>query len=152
MTKPTIPAQTEAVKRWIAYLRNSAESSAKAQSWLAEAKTERQTDGGEYNGCTREQTVEWAIADYLASRATEAIEPPRYDTELSDEYLDAMRQRVDAAKPDGFKLTPITEAIGLVEALKQARPFVEASNEFMPFEDVKAMLTKIDAALKAVQP
>lgn len=35
---------------------------------------------------------------------------PHYDTEVSDEYLDALRRQVDSQKPDSFRLTPISES------------------------------------------
>lgn len=34
---------------------------------------------------------------------------PNYDTEVSDEYLDALKARIEAEKPAGFSLTPISE-------------------------------------------
>jgi hypothetical protein len=34
---------------------------------------------------------------------------PDYCTEVSDEYIEALRNRVNREKPVGFKLTPISE-------------------------------------------
>jgi hypothetical protein len=34
---------------------------------------------------------------------------PDYGTEVSDEYLDALRARLDTQKPANFALTPISE-------------------------------------------
>lgn len=34
---------------------------------------------------------------------------PHYDTEVPDEYLDALKERVEAEKPANFSLTPISE-------------------------------------------
>lgn len=42
-------------------------------------------------------------------RSRSAYSQPSYHSEISDEYLDDMQRRVDAAKPEGFKLTPISE-------------------------------------------
>ncbi len=33
---------------------------------------------------------------------------PRYHSEISDAYLDALQKQVDAGKPEGFRLTPIS--------------------------------------------
>jgi hypothetical protein len=55
--------------RLVEYMRMSAESSAKAQCLMAEAKTARQTDGGEYRGPTPEQTIEWEVAEALKSQS-----------------------------------------------------------------------------------
>ena len=35
---------------------------------------------------------------------------PNYDTEISDDYLDALEARLNARKPANFALTPISEA------------------------------------------
>lgn len=35
---------------------------------------------------------------------------PNYHSEISDAYLEAMQKAVDAKKPEGFRLTPISEA------------------------------------------
>lgn len=35
---------------------------------------------------------------------------PNYNTEVSDEYLEALRKKVDSQKPDNFSLTPISES------------------------------------------
>ena len=43
-----------------------------------------------------------------APRARRVCSQPSYHTEISDEYLDEMQRRVDAEKPEGFKLTPIS--------------------------------------------
>jgi len=34
---------------------------------------------------------------------------PDYDTEVSDEYLEALKARIDAKKPANFALAPISE-------------------------------------------
>ena len=34
---------------------------------------------------------------------------PNYETEVSDEYLDALKARIDANKPANFALSPISE-------------------------------------------
>ena len=34
---------------------------------------------------------------------------PDYGTEVSDEYLDALKGRIEAQKPANFTLTPISE-------------------------------------------
>lgn len=34
---------------------------------------------------------------------------PNYNSEVSDEYLEALLAQVDARKPEGFTLTAITE-------------------------------------------
>lgn len=34
---------------------------------------------------------------------------PNYDTEVSDEYLDALKARIESEKPANFSLTPISE-------------------------------------------
>lgn len=34
---------------------------------------------------------------------------PNYDTEVSDEYLEALRRQVDGTKPENFHLNPISE-------------------------------------------
>lgn len=33
---------------------------------------------------------------------------PRYHSEISDKYLDAMQRQVDLLKPEGFALTPVS--------------------------------------------
>jgi hypothetical protein len=33
---------------------------------------------------------------------------PRYHSEISDEYLNALQRQVDRLKPEGFKLTPVS--------------------------------------------
>lgn len=35
---------------------------------------------------------------------------PNYHSEISEGYIEAMQAAVDARKPEGFRLTPITEA------------------------------------------
>lgn len=35
---------------------------------------------------------------------------PNYHSEISDAYIEAMQNAVDAQKPEGFKLTPISES------------------------------------------
>lgn len=35
---------------------------------------------------------------------------PNYHSEISDSYIEAMQRAVDAHKPEGFRLTPISEA------------------------------------------
>lgn len=42
------------------------------------------------------------------SKAVIDVQPP-YHSEISDEYLTALQQQVDAAKPEGFRLTPICQ-------------------------------------------
>jgi hypothetical protein len=37
------------------------------------------------------------------------IKQPRYHQEIDSGYLAAMQKRVDDAKPEGFKLTPISQ-------------------------------------------
>lgn len=44
-----------------------------------------------------------------APRRSRTCSQPSYHSEISDEYLDDMQRRVDAEKPEGFKLTPISE-------------------------------------------
>ncbi len=34
---------------------------------------------------------------------------PNYDTEVSEEYLEALIKQLDAQKPENFSLTPISE-------------------------------------------
>ena len=45
--------------------------------------------------------------------ASSALKSPRftpdYNDEISEEYLEKLRQQVGAEKPEGFKLTPICE-------------------------------------------
>lgn len=35
---------------------------------------------------------------------------PNYNTEVSDEYLEALRKKIDSQKPANFALTPISES------------------------------------------
>jgi hypothetical protein len=35
---------------------------------------------------------------------------PNYNTEVSDEYLEALRKKIDSQKPVNFALTPISES------------------------------------------
>ena len=35
---------------------------------------------------------------------------PNYHSEISDGYIDAMQRAVDARKPEGFRLTPVSES------------------------------------------
>lgn len=35
---------------------------------------------------------------------------PNYHSEISSSYIEAMQKAVDAEKPDGFRLTPVSEA------------------------------------------
>lgn len=35
---------------------------------------------------------------------------PNYHSEVSSGYIEAMQKAVDAGKPEGFRLTPVTEA------------------------------------------
>lgn len=35
---------------------------------------------------------------------------PNYHSEISDSYIEAMQKAVDAQKPEGFRLTPISDA------------------------------------------
>lgn len=35
---------------------------------------------------------------------------PNYHSEISESYIEAMQRAVDAQKPKGFRLTPISEA------------------------------------------
>lgn len=35
---------------------------------------------------------------------------PNYHSEINDGYIEAMQAAVNAEKPEGFRLTPITEA------------------------------------------
>lgn len=45
-----------------------------------------------------------------ATRPTKATcTQPRYHSEISDKYLDALQRQIDALKPEGFQLTPISE-------------------------------------------
>lgn len=38
-----------------------------------------------------------------------ACTQPRYHSEISDDYLNALQRQVDALKPEGFQLTAISE-------------------------------------------
>ncbi len=35
---------------------------------------------------------------------------PNYQDEVSAEYADALARRIDAEKPEGFKLTPVSDS------------------------------------------
>ncbi len=35
---------------------------------------------------------------------------PNYHSEISDAYIEAMQKAVDEQKPEGFRLTPISDA------------------------------------------
>ena len=35
---------------------------------------------------------------------------PNYNTEISDEYLKALKKKIDSDKPSNFSLTPISES------------------------------------------
>ena len=35
---------------------------------------------------------------------------PNYNTDVSDEYLEALRKKIDSQKPANFALTPISES------------------------------------------
>lgn len=49
-------------------------------------------------------------ASFVAVSASRAIRcQPNYHSEISDEYLDGLQNQVNSGKPEGFKLTPISE-------------------------------------------
>ena len=48
------------------------------------------------------------VAAHKPEKTVIRVQPP-YQSEISDDYLAALQGQVDAGKPDGFKLTPISE-------------------------------------------
>lgn len=45
-----------------------------------------------------------------ASQSPKIRLQPDYHSEVSDDYLEAMQRDVDAKKPEGFRLTPVSDA------------------------------------------
>ncbi len=50
-----------------------------------------------------------ATARGLETVSRAVRQQPNYDTEVSNEYLEALTNHVDSAKPKDFTLTPISE-------------------------------------------
>lgn len=64
--------------------------------------------------CTLLKGIKMRRLREATARGFEALsrairQQPNYDTELSDEYLAALQDRVSAQKPSNFALSPISE-------------------------------------------
>ena len=56
------------------------------------------------------QKLRQATARGLQSLSSAIRQQPNYDTEVPTEYLEALAKKLDDAKPENFKLTPISDA------------------------------------------
>ena len=69
----------------------------------------RAVDSGRFYERTNMQKLRQATARGFEALSRAIRQQPNYDTEVSDEYLEALGRQVDDAKPENFRLTPISE-------------------------------------------